>query len=61
MTPAEAGPAGKCCKAMCTWHNCPTCWQELPEPYKHADNCNTNAYYFCGIGHLVDAQWRTCG
>lgn len=58
MTPA-AGPAGKCCKALCTWK--PNAWQQLPPPYTTADNCNANADYFCGFQHLIDAQWRTCG
>lgn len=52
-------PAGKCCKALCTWK--PNTWQQLPQPYTQADNCNVNADYFCGFQHLIDAQWRTCG
>lgn len=52
-------PPGKCCKAVCTWN--PNAWQQLPQPYTQADNCNVNANYFCGYQHLIDAQWRTCG
>jgi hypothetical protein len=64
-TPA-AGPAGKCCKAMCSWD--PGVWHQLPEPYQHPDNCNHHADWWCrhafpgaGIHHLEDAEWRTCG
>ena len=57
-TPA-AFPPGICCKALCTWN--PNNWQQLPQPYTQADNCNANADYFCGYQHLIDAQWRTCG
>lgn len=70
MTPGaeEAGPPGKCCKAICSWN--PGVWYQLPPPYDKLDGCNANTSWWCKWGgygpgpnysHLEDAQWRTCG